>query len=86
MRTPSSDSAKPRSREIAVSSSILDGKAVGFVVDTNRRWVARIDLAAMAGLRPASGVSLSVTEMAPVVTYLDGQNRLGSTPDGGYHP
>lgn len=68
---------------IAVTSSILDSKAVGFVVDTNRRWVARVDLAAMAALRPVSGVSLTAAEMAPVVTYLDGQNRVGSTPDGG---
>ncbi len=57
---------------IAVTASILDGKPVGFVVDSGRQWVARVDLAALAALEPpdASAVLMPAALQA-AVTYLD---------------
>ena len=57
---------------IAVTASILNGKPVGFVVDSGRQWVARVDLASLAALEPpdASAV-LTPAALQAAVTYLD---------------
>ncbi len=58
---------------IAVATSILDGKPVGFVVDAGRRWVARVDLTTLVALEPPdASLTLSASELQAAVTYLDG--------------
>jgi hypothetical protein len=57
---------------IAVSTSILNGKPVGFVVDRGLQWVARLDLTAFAGLEQSdAAVTAGTTQMQGLVTYLD---------------
>lgn len=57
---------------IAVSASILNGKPVGFLVDSQLQWVARVDLAGLQGLEEAdASVTAGTTQMQAVVTYLD---------------
>jgi hypothetical protein len=57
---------------IAVSTSIINGKPVGFVVDSGLQWVARVDLTALQGLEMGeAGITPSAAQMNAVVTYLD---------------
>jgi len=57
---------------IAVSTSIIDGKPVGFVIDSGLQWVARIDLAALASYEAGdAGATAGASKMNAVVTYLD---------------
>jgi len=57
---------------IAVSTSIINGKPVGFVVDEGLQWVARVDLTAFAALEQSdAGVAATTTQIQSVVTYLD---------------
>jgi hypothetical protein len=57
---------------IAVTTALATSGPVGFVVDSQRQWVARIDLAAMLAAGEADGSAmLSQDMMAPFVTYLD---------------
>lgn len=53
---------------IAVTTGILNGGPVGFVVDRDRQWVARVDLAKVFTL---SGPTLADADFATVVTFLD---------------
>ena len=55
---------------IAVTTGILNGGPVGFVVDSSRQWVARVDLAKVLTL-PALGNAIADTDFATAVTYLD---------------
>jgi hypothetical protein len=57
---------------IAVTTSILGGKPVGFLVDTTLHWVARVDLKALASIRePDASVTADGGQVDAVVTYLD---------------
>jgi len=53
---------------IAVTTGILNGGPVGFVVDGGRQWVARVDLAKVFTL---PGPALADTDFATAVTFLD---------------
>jgi hypothetical protein len=48
----------------------LGGRAMGLVVNRQRTWIARIDLARMAAL-PASGGIIQAADLASAVTFLD---------------
>jgi hypothetical protein len=51
---------------LAVFTSVVNGNHFAFVVDKNANWVARVDLAALAGATPSStGIVLK-----PYVTFL----------------
>jgi hypothetical protein len=54
---------------IAVTTGIATGKPVGFVVNAEQRWIARIDLESMLATHSPS--PLGPAEMAPFVTFLD---------------
>ena len=57
---------------IAVSTSIINGKPVGFVVDTGLQWVARVDLTTLQSFEAGdAGATAGTTQMSSVVTYLD---------------
>jgi hypothetical protein len=57
---------------IAVTTSIINGKAVGFVVDNSWQWVARVDLGSLATLEQAdASVTAGTTQLQAAVTYLD---------------
>jgi hypothetical protein len=57
---------------IAVSTSIINGKPVGFVVDSGLQWVARVDLTALQSSEAGdSGVTVGPAAMNAAVTYLD---------------
>jgi hypothetical protein len=57
---------------IAVAASIIDGKPVGFVVDSGLQWVARVDLQGLVALEQGdASVTAGTTQMQAVVTYLD---------------
>jgi hypothetical protein len=57
---------------IAVSTSIINGKPVGFVVDSGLQWVARIDLTGLQALEMGeAGITPTAGQMNAVVTYLD---------------
>jgi hypothetical protein len=59
---------------IAVTTGILDGHPVGFVVDVSdspNAWVARIDLQRFLALTPSTPGMATSAEVAPAVTFLD---------------
>jgi hypothetical protein len=57
---------------IAVSTSILNSKPAGFLVDSQFQWVARIDLTQLAALEEGdASVTAGTTQMQAAVTYLD---------------
>jgi hypothetical protein len=58
---------------IAVTTSLTSAGPVGFVVNGNLDWVARVDLAGMLAKASSDGGETQLTEvdMAPFVTYLD---------------
>jgi len=59
---------------IAVTTGILDGHPVGFVVDVSdipNAWVARIDLSRFLALTPSTPGFATSAEIAPAVTFLD---------------
>lgn len=57
---------------IAVSTSILSSKPVGFLVDNQYRWVARVDLTQLAALEEGdASVLAGTTQIQAAVTYLD---------------
>lgn len=65
---------------IAVTTGLADGHSVGFLVDSGRQWVARVDLEKMAQLQATDagdGLTTSITadQMAPVVTFLDAKTK-----------
>ena len=65
---------------IAVTTGLADGHAVGFVVDGDYQWVARIDLEAMAAIPVVDAgdgetVAITQAQMAPVVTFLDATKK-----------
>ena len=51
---------------VAVTTGLADGRAVGFVVSSDRKWVARVDLQALYGMRKEA-----IVDMSPTVTMLD---------------
>lgn len=53
---------------IAVTTGLSDSHAVGFVVSSDRKWVARVDLQAFLAMRKNPTI-----DMAPAVTMLDGR-------------
>ena len=62
---------------IAVATGLADGRPVGFVVNSERTWVARVDLTAMSSVpAPADGLMSDITS---AVTYLDARTRVGTT-------
>lgn len=57
---------------IAVAAGLLDGKPQGFLVSSDRRWVARVSLETLLGsVSAADGGSPPDGGTAPGVTYLD---------------
>jgi hypothetical protein len=61
---------------IAVTTALVGGGPVGFVVDTNRQWVARVDLAKMVTNESGdASTELEGAMMAPYVTYLDANTK-----------
>ena len=57
---------------IAVTTSILGDAPVGFLVDSGFRWVARVDLRALAALEQSgTTVMAGTTQMEAAVTFLD---------------
>jgi hypothetical protein len=50
----------------AVFTSVVDGNHFAFLIDKNANWVARVDLAALAGAAPNS----AGIDLAPYVTFL----------------
>ncbi len=64
---------------IAVTTGLADGHAVGFVVDNDLQWVARIDLEAMSQIAsPDAGDGAGVItqdKVGPVVTFLDATKK-----------
>ena len=57
---------------IAVTTALTSGGPVGFVVDSQLQWIARIDLAGMlAAGAPDASSTLSNAMVAPYVTFLD---------------
>lgn len=61
---------------IAVTTGLADGHSVGFVVDSGRQWVARVDLEKMAAVpTPDAGNgyvgAIDGPTLAPAVTFLD---------------
>jgi hypothetical protein len=68
---------------IAVTTGLADGHAVGFVVDSQLQWVARIDLEGLngvsspdAGLIGTSAVGyIPQAQVAPFVTFLDATKK-----------
>jgi hypothetical protein len=68
---------------IAVTTGLADGHAVGFVVDSELQWVARIDLEAMSQLTsPDAGGGgpdglgfIPQAQVAPFVTFLDATKK-----------
>lgn len=55
---------------IAVTTGLSDNHAVGFVVSSDRKWVARVDLQAFYAMRKDT-----IVDMAPAVTMLDGRTK-----------
>jgi hypothetical protein len=51
---------------LAVFTSVVNGSHFAFVVDKNANWVARVDLAALAGATPSS----TGTGLKPYITFL----------------
>ncbi|HJZ83732.1 MAG TPA: hypothetical protein VKN99_01125 [Polyangia bacterium] len=60
---------------IAVSTALADGRSLGFVVDSGRKWVARVDLGKMSTLPHASALGMTGAELAPAVTFLDARSK-----------
>jgi len=57
---------------LAVTTLMSSGRAVGLVVDGNRRWVGRVDLQMLAALEMSdASVTADVAQMDTAVTYLD---------------
>jgi len=56
---------------IVAVASYRDGRPVGLLVNFEGTWVARVDLATMAGATHATPGVLTAVELAPAVTYLD---------------
>jgi len=68
---------------IAVTTAITTGGPVGFVVDSGRQWVARVDLAAMLAntQTDASAAMLTDGQMASYVTFLDALTPISGAAD-----
>ena len=60
---------------LAVSTGLHSGRPVGFVVNSTRTWIARIDLLAMLAARQGDKV-LGPGEMSAFVTFLDPQGPV----------
>ncbi len=57
---------------IAVTTSITNGKPVGFLVDTGFQWVARVDLTQLAAIGETdASVVAGTTQLQAAVTFLD---------------
>jgi len=59
---------------IAVTTNLIGGQPVGFLVSGDYRWVARVDLAALLALPPTAGLEpgqLELADPSSAVTYLD---------------
>ncbi len=68
---------------VAVATGIKDGKSVAFLVDyPQNNWIARIDLELMSTIKGATPGTLTPTELAPAVTYLDTYNKVGAPVTG----
>ena len=70
--------APPQWRAWHVRSEVVlgggDFRPVGFVVNSERTWIARIDLLAMLAAQQGTKV-LGPGEMSPFVTFLDPQSQ-----------
>lgn len=54
-----------------VTVATIGGKECAVLVNQDQTWLARIDLAALAGLSHAAPNALTAAEAAPAITYLD---------------
>jgi hypothetical protein len=55
---------------IAVTTSILDGRPCGFLVDASRSWIARVSLEDFASAKATDG-NVDSADFARLVTFLD---------------
>jgi hypothetical protein len=61
---------------IAVTTSIIDGSSVGFLVDSGMQWVARVDLKKLQSLEMGdASVTAGTAQMQGAVTYLDATTK-----------
>jgi hypothetical protein len=58
---------------ITVFTSIVDGKAYGFLVRSDQAWVARIDLAGVVGAPLLSGGIQGQLDLTPLVSFIKTQ-------------
>jgi hypothetical protein len=58
---------------IAVFTSVVDGKAYGFLVRSDQAWVARIDLAGVVSAPPLAGGGPGQVDLTPYVVFLNTQ-------------
>lgn len=58
---------------IGVFTSVVNGKAYGFLVRSDQAWVARIDLVGVAGASPLSGGLQGQVDLSPYVTFFKTQ-------------
>ncbi len=59
---------------IAVTTNLVGGRAVGFLVSNDYHWVARVDLAMVLAIPPTAGPNagqLEVADPSSAVTFLD---------------
>jgi IPT/TIG domain len=58
---------------IAVFTSVVDGKAYGFLVSDDANWVARIDLSALASAPNLSGGGPGEVDLSPYIVFFNTQ-------------
>lgn len=58
---------------IAVFTSVVDGRAYGFLVRRDQAYVARIDIAGVAGASPMAGGGPGQVDLTPYVVFLKTQ-------------
>ena len=58
---------------IAVFTSVLDGKANGFLIHRSQQWVARVDLAGVRDAQLKAGGSPNEVDLSPFVFMLSTQ-------------
>src|SRR5262249_12372447 len=62
---------------IAVTAGIRDMRPVGFVVNSSRNWVGRVDLLKLLSL----GADAGTIDLSSAITYLDARTKVGTVRD-----
>ena len=66
---------------VAVTTGIADGRSVGFLVNSQREWVARVDLATLLSLSSTT-TATSLSDISSAVTFLDGRTKKSGGEGG----